>query len=63
MHNVFEKSYFWKYQLRWICFLKTTKRRVSKNPEDPSYKFLKIFNMGSLVVKRHEMEIRYFISN
>ena len=31
--------------------------RVLGNPEDPSYNFLKIFKMGSISFKNHEIDI------
>ncbi len=37
--------------------IETIKRRGPNNPDDPSNKFLKIFNTGSISIQKHEMGI------
>ena len=36
------------------------KRRVPGDPRDPSGRFLKLSNMESISVKKHEKEMQYF---
>ena len=38
------------------CDLFFSKRRVPKNPEDPSDSFSKNLNMGAISIEKHEME-------
>ena len=54
----FAKSYYWKSQN--LKNRKCCKRHVPTNPGDPFNKFLKIWTMGSISIKKHELGIWYF---
>ena len=55
--HAFPKDYFWNINISKTHFCQVSKRRAPTNDEGPLNKILKILDMGSISINKHEIEI------